>query len=222
MIVCLTTYFDGWIVLKNRNDPYLALERRIWLLIGIVCATVLLLSVTGCSPTTQIAKASTGITEAAVSSKNRFAIIYDESQAQAPDIVLIAGEAQGGLGDQDRILSYATKIQHALPSVEDEMPYWMSFIQYGVIVAGILGVAWILWYTGIGSLIKRLIGFIPKAKKREANLAAAVMNDASPATMREFIAARRASDPEFDKAYERASTQRNTSVCKDGRPPTGV
>lgn len=222
MIECLTTYFDGWIASKSRNDPYLALERRLWLAIVLLSLSTAALLLVGCSPTTQIAKASTGITEAAVSSKNRFAVIYDESQAQAPDVVLIAGEAQGGLGDQDRILSYATKIQHALPSVEDEMPYWMSFIQYGVIVAGILGVAWILWYTGIGSLIKRLIGFIPKAKKQEADLAAAVMSDASPATMREFIAARRASDPEFDKAYERASTQRNTSVRKDGGSPAGV
>ncbi len=118
----------------------------------------------------------------------------------------------GGQGEQDYILSMTRQVHEALPSVEDQVPAWMNTLQYGIIVVGIVAVAWILWYTGIGSIIKRLLGFIPKAKRREADLATMVLDKNNPATIREFIAARRASDPEFDKAYERAHRK---AVAKD-------
>jgi hypothetical protein len=203
----LKTFFDGSTGLRHHENPFVVLERRL-----VILAILLILAslvVNGCSPTTRIAKATTGIAEAASSSKNRFAVIQAEAEAPAPNLPLIKEEAVGGVSEQSYILSFAGSIQEALPSVEDQVPPWMNLIQYGIIVAGILGVAWILWYTGIGSLIKGLLGFIPKAKRREADLANMMLDEKSPVTVREFIAARRASDPEFDKAY--ATTHRKRS-----------
>ena len=213
MVECLRTFFDGSPNLKTLGEvPYGVLERRLWVATTLLVAIALIVIASGCSPTKEIAKASTGIATAATSSKSRFSLIHNEAESPAPDVALISDEAVGGLAEQDQILSYTSLITHNLTSVEDKVPYWMTVTQYGIIVVGILGVCFLLWYTGIGSLIKRLIGFIPKAKRREADLAAAVMNDGSPATMREFVAARRASDPEFDKAYERAATERDRTI----------
>tara|TARA_Y100001937_G_scaffold13039_1_gene16954 strand:- start:9450 stop:10046 length:597 start_codon:yes stop_codon:yes gene_type:complete len=196
---------------KDEQDAFLFLERRIWFLNSIIFGITAFVSF-ACSPTKRIAKATTGINDAATSSKNRFSNIYDEASTSSPNIPLIKEEAVGGQGEQDYILSMTRQVHEALPSVEDQVPAWMNTLQYGIIVVGIVAVAWILWYTGIGSIIKRLLGFIPKAKRREADLATMVLDKNNPATIREFIAARRASDPEFDKAYERAHRK---AVAKD-------
>lgn len=212
---CLRTFFDGSTDLSHPNEAFAVLERRLWFVTCLVAVCVVVVSAQGCSPTKEIAKATTSIAGTAASSKDRFAVIHDEAESPSPNVALISDEAVGGLAEQEQIIYLTSRISHNLTAVEDKVPYWLTVAEYGIIVLGILGVCWLLWYTGIGSLIKGLIGFIPKAKRREASLAAAVMNDASPATMREFVAARRASDPEFDKAYERATTERNRTVRKD-------
>jgi len=183
------------------EEAFVFLARRI---ATIVLIAIVVFALFACSPTKRIAKATTEINEAATSSKTRFATINDEATNASPNIPLIKQEAVGGIQEQDYILSLTHQVHQSLTSVEDQVPAWMNTLQYGIIVAGLIAVAWILWYTGIGSLIKGLLGFIPKAKRREANLAARVLDDNNPATMRELIAARRASDPEFDKAYEKA------------------
>ena len=207
MIEFFKTFFADLTGSKTNEDPLYVLERRlITLSILLIFAAIIF---GGCSPTTKIAKATTSITEAASSSKNRFAVIQAEASSQTPNLPLIETEAVGGSEEQSHILSLTGSIQEALPSVEDHVPPWMNLIQYGIIVAGILGIAWILWYTGIGSLIKGLLGFIPKAKRREADLASMMLDEKSPVTVREFIAARRASDQEFDKAYAAAHRKRS-------------
>jgi len=202
-IECLRIFYEGSKESNQISDEeaFVLLARRAG---TIVFITIVVFALFACSPTKRIAKATTGINDAATSSKSRFALIQDEATNETPNLPLIKNEAVGGLKEQDYILSMTRQVHEALPSVEDQVPAWMNTLQYGIIVAGIIAVAWILWYTGIGSLIKGLLGFIPKAKRREASLAARVLDDNNPATMRELIAARRASDPEFDKAYEQA------------------
>ena len=211
-IECLRTYLgDSNESKKDERSAFVFLERRIWLFNAFLFGVTVVVSF-ACSPTKRIAKATTGINDAATSSKSRFALIHDEASTASPNIPLIKEEAVGGQGEQDYILSMTRQVHEALPSVEDQVPAWMNTLQYGIIVVVIVAVAWILWYTGIGSLIKGLLGFIPKAKRREADLATMVLDDDNPATIRELIAARRASDPEFDKAYERAHRK---AVAKD-------
>ncbi|MAV54775.1 MAG: hypothetical protein CMJ28_02325 [Phycisphaerae bacterium] len=222
MAKCLSTFFDVSTDLKAPNETYVVLERRIWavLLLFALCITAFLLG--SCSASTEIAKASTVIGDKAASSKNRFALIEQEAEASSPDLVLIKSEAVGGQKEQDVILNYSSDIQHLLPSVEDQTPYWLNVVEYGLIVLGLLGTCWLLWYTGVGALIKGLIGFIPRAKRREANLASEALDERSPVTVRELVAAKRASDPEFDRAYERSRTERDRAVRSNERPSAGM
>jgi hypothetical protein len=66
--------------------------------------------------------------------------------------------------------------------------------------------------TGLGAFIKRLLAalglLIPAAERREANIAAKALYDDNDATLREWIAVRRAQDPMFDAAYRRESRDR--------------
>ena len=219
---CLSTFFDGSKGSKDPDEAYVVLERRIWavILLLFILATAFVLG--SCSASTEIAKASTLIGDKAASSKVRFALIEEEAGATTPDLAVIKSEAVGGQRDQDVILNYASDIQHLLPSVEDQTPYWLNVVEYGLIVLGILGACWLLWYTGIGALIKGLIGFIPRAKRREANLASEALDERSPVTVRELVAAKRASDPEFDRAYERSRTERDRAVRSNERPSAGM
>ena len=205
-------FFGELNVSKKVINEFSYMERRCWALACLLIA-VLLFFAQGCSPTGRIAKAATSINEAASSSKNRFTFIESEASSPTPDAALIKEQSIEGQKEQDYILSYVFDIQHSLTSVEDKIPYWMTLASYGLIVLGILAVCWLLWHTGIGTLIKGIVGFVPRAKVNEADLAASVLNDSSPATMREFIAARRASDREFDRAYERATTKRDRTIC---------
>tara|TARA_Y100001973_G_scaffold106509_1_gene184881 strand:+ start:1086 stop:1604 length:519 start_codon:yes stop_codon:yes gene_type:complete len=139
---------------------------------------------------------------------SRFILIGEEAAAPAPDLALIQHEAVGGQGEQETILSLTQDVHTVLPHVQDKTPYWANLLQYMAIAVIVVAVFLILWYTGIGSLMKRLIGFVPKPKRREADLAASVLDDASPTTMREWIATRRATDPEFDYAFKEAKRKR--------------
>ena len=188
------------------NETWARLERRLWLGNGILFLFFLGVFAFGCSATKRIATTATDISNTAATSKDRFATIESEATASTPNLPLIESEAVGGQADQAHILSLVNRINETLPSVEDQAPYWMILVEYGLLALILIAVAWILWSTGIGSLLKRLIGFVPRAKRREAELARAVMDDNSPATVREYVAVRRATDKDFDEAYKRSRT----------------
>jgi hypothetical protein len=66
-----------------------------------------------------------------------------------------------------------------------------------------VAVAAILWQTGIGAAIRVALGWIPRPSLRDAALARDVMENSNPATIREYIAAKRASDPVWEAAWKR-------------------
>ena len=221
MVKCLKTFLDGSII-SNDKDVFSLLERRVWVLLAAIAIFVFMLALSGCSATTEISKATTKIAESAASSKDRFTLIRDETTNPSPNINVIEDEAVAGIKEQESILSYTSNIQHKLPSVEDQTPYWFTALQNGIIVLGILGVSFILWHTGLGTLIKKLIGFVPNAKQQEANLTVAALDHRSSVNFREVIAAKRASDSEFNVAYERAATKRNSKIRQDDRSSSRI
>jgi hypothetical protein len=75
----------------------------------------------------------------------------------------------------------------------------------------VVGVAVILFQTGIGAAIRAAIGWIPRRKVQEANLAAAALDPGRAETVRELIAARRASDPLFDAAWRKETNDGNAA-----------
>ena len=212
---------EGWPALK-RNPDWDGLERKLNALIVFVFAVIVFIFVLGCSPSQQIATTTTTIGQAAASSKERFTLIGTEATAPTPNLRLIAEQAEEGVEEQEEIILLTGHIHRVLPGVEDQVPYWVNVLQYIAFALMILGVAWILWYTGIGSLIKRLIGFVPKAKRQDASLIRQAMDSESPVNLREYVAARRASDEEFDRAYDRSRTERNSAIRTNERPVARV
>jgi uncharacterized damage-inducible protein DinB len=63
---------------------------------------------------------------------------------------------------------------------------------------------WILTASGILSVVRAALGWIPRPKATAASLLAAAVDDSKPETTREAIAAMRSQDREFDAAYRRA------------------
>lgn len=103
------------------------------------------------------------------------------------------------------ILSETKDIANAISGVKDITPWWASLIQYGFISIIFIGIIIILWQTGIGQAIRLAIGWIPKPKINEVKLAKDAMNENNPTTIREWIAAKRMSDPVFDAAWRKES-----------------
>jgi hypothetical protein len=72
-----------------------------------------------------------------------------------------------------------------------------------LIVAALIAVIIVLWQTGLGNVVRIMIGWIPRKTQVEANLAADVLDESKPESAREYFAARRA-DPLFDAAFKKA------------------
>lgn len=108
------------------------------------------------------------------------------------------------------ILKETDDIAGVIGNVKDTTPWWADMISYGFISLAIIGVCFLLWYTGVGGLIKKLcysLGmFIPERKLQQAKLLQEAQDDKNPTTLREAIAAFRAADPAFDAAYKKVKT----------------
>jgi hypothetical protein len=112
-----------------------------------------------------------------------------------------------------RIDELAARIHHRLPDTEDQTPAWLSTIGWVAIAVVAVAVVVLLWQTGIGQAVRIAIGWLPRRKVVDAELAAGMLDDSKPEDAREYVAARRASDPEFDAAWRRM--KRKTDNASD-------
>jgi hypothetical protein len=153
-------------------------------LIRVLAASLLLV---GCSATERISDSANEIR-----SEARALSLHGET-TQDKEVVTRA----------DRIYDLAADIHAELPGVEDRTPAWMETLVWvaGAVVA--VAICVVLWQTGIGQAIRVAIGWIPRKKERDADLAYRMLDEKSPEDAREYVAARRASDPEFDAAWRR-------------------
>ena len=162
-----------------------------------------------CSDARRIADASGVIRSNASESKARFERIEANADSNPP---AVKADAKAGKREQVAILAASEEIVRALPGVKDVTPWWASLLSWGLIALSVIGVVALLWMTGIGSFLRQLLasvgGMIPRRQRREADLAVKVMDEGSPEGIREYIAARRASDPMFDAAYSKAAKDR--------------
>lgn len=109
----------------------------------------------------------------------------------------------------NNIIEESTDIASAVGNVKDTTPWWGDMITYGFIALSIIGVCFLLWYTGVGALVKRVVYslglFIPDKKLQQAKVLSEAKDESDPTTIREAIAVMRASDPAFDAAYKKVS-----------------
>ena len=143
------------------GDEWRGLETKLRIANTIAIAILVLLVMAGCSPSQRIATAATTISENATSSKDRFAVIQTEASSPSPNLPLIAEHARGGEKEQITILEVTAGIHRTLPGVEDQVPEWVYSLQYVSIALIVMVGAWVLWHTGIGTLIKRMVGIVP-------------------------------------------------------------
>ena len=152
----------------------------------------------GCSATKEIASSASVAASAAHSISERAGFIVANSTQ--PEIVAAAVVIKG---DTAVILHEVSQISTAVAGVKDIVPFW-GLVQWalGAVVAVALVV--LLFQTGIGQAIRVAIGWIPRRVQNEADLAGKMLSD-DPATAREFVAAKRASDPLFAAAWVRST-----------------
>jgi len=154
--------------------------------IYIAVITVLLLA--GCSPVSRIANNTNEI-------RTQAQLLADHGMA-INDPVVVTGAT--------RIDTLAAGIHVALGGVEDKTPAWMSMLTWIAVAAVVVAVCVILWQTGIGTFVRIAIGWLPRRQRQDADLAAGMLDPSKPEDAREYIAARRASDPYFDAAFKKA------------------
>lgn len=102
-----------------------------------------------------------------------------------------------------RIHELATGIHGSIPHLEDRTPAWLEVVWWGAIAVVALAVVVLLWQTGLGAAIRVAVGWLPRRKVQDASLAAGMLDPNKPEDAREYIAARRAADPEFDAAWQK-------------------
>jgi hypothetical protein len=142
----------------------------------------------GCSPVSRIANNTNEI-------RTQAQLLADHGMA-INDPVVVTGAT--------RIDTLAAGIHVALGGVEDKTPAWMSMLTWIAVAAVVVAVCVILWQTGIGTFVRIAIGWLPRRQRQDADLAAGMLDPSKPEDAREYIAARRASDPYFDAAFKKA------------------
>lgn len=103
----------------------------------------------------------------------------------------------------EAILDETKDISGAVGEVADITPWWANLLKYGFISISGIAVVVILWQTGLGTVIRLAVGWLPSRKVNEAKLAVSALDDTDPVTMREYIAVKRSSDPLFNAAWKK-------------------
>lgn len=152
-----------------------------------LAASLLALGLVGCSATERVSENANEIRGEA-----RALSLHGE-KTQDKEVVTRA----------ERIYDLAADIHDQLPGLEDKTPAWMETLVWvaGAVVA--VAAVVLLWQTGLGQAIRIAVGWIPRKKVSDADLASRMLDEKSPEDAREYVAARRASDPEFDAAWRR-------------------
>ena len=154
----------------------------------IYVAVIIVSLLAGCSPVSRIANNTNEI-------RTQAQLLADHGMA-INDPVVVTGAT--------RIDTLAAGIHIALGGVEDKTPAWMSMLTWIAIAAVVVAVVVLLWQTGLGTMIRLAIGWLPRKQRQDADLAASMLDSSKPEDAREYIAARRFSDPYFDAAWKQA------------------
>ena len=156
----------------------------------------------GCSAVESINTNASEIQTLSQSSEQRFEAIAEISEVDEVD-----KQTKHGIIEQRSIQDSVANIRKELPRVEDKESSWMALVQR-VSLAGILiAIIIILWQTGIGTLLRKLLYsmsmFIPSKSMREAEMDIKIADSNNGMTVREAIASKRASSVSYNSAYKK-------------------
>jgi len=180
------------------------------------------LLVVGCSSTKKIASYSNKVSELSGTSEVHFTTIDTnatqilqltagpdpEAFSKIPPLAeKIKQECEQGIKDQQEIKKAAAGINETLPGVKDVEPQWLTALKYVGFIVGIIGITFLVWYSGFGTFLKSIFwaagSFIPRPVATRAKFdAEAVVNETATPEHREAIAANRGSDPAYEHAFK--------------------
>jgi hypothetical protein len=153
---------------------------------------IFVLLLAGCNPVARISANATAI-------RNEAGALIDHGNATGDQVVV-----QGAT----RIDAAAAAIHGDIPSVQAVTPAWLSTLQWWGIAVAVGGIAFLVWQSGIGTAVRVAVGWLPRRKVTQAELAVDMLDPDRPEGEREYVAAMRAQDPEFDAAFRKAQTRR--------------
>jgi hypothetical protein len=155
-------------------------------------AVLLVIALAACNPVARISANATAI-------RNEAGALIDHGNAIGDQVVV-----QGAT----RIDEHASAIHGDIPSVQAIVPAWLSTLKWWGIALAVVGIAFLLWQSGVGTAIRIAIGWLPRKKVAQAELAADMLDPNSPEGDREYVAFMRSQDAEFDAAFKRAVSRR--------------
>ena len=161
-----------------------------------VIVTLAIVSSAACSATRQIAQSANQVSASSVKIARQ--ADYIAANSDQPEVVKAAVAIHS---ESDIILEHSQMIAENVASVKDIVPWFATLAQWLAIAAFSICAAWILTASGALGAVRAAVGWLPRRKVMDANLARSVMDDANPASIREYIAARRMSDAEFNAAF---------------------
>ena len=186
MFGCWLAGFFVWF--RVQRNQIMDLKKVIALLAIACCA--------GCSATRQIAQSANQVSASSVKIARQ--ADYIAATSDQPEVVKAAVAIHS---ESDIILEHSQMIAENVASVKDIVPWFATLAQWLAIAAFSICAAWILTASGALGAVRAALGWLPRRKVMDATLARSVMDDANPASIREYIAARRMSDAEFNAAF---------------------
>jgi hypothetical protein len=169
----------------------------------VLCMT---LALCGCSNVKRIGEAAGNINNHAARIESNAQDIVEQATAPEPDLAAIAATASQIKSDASSIRAEVNVVTANIGGVKDEGSQLLDTLKWLAIAGVLVAVIVIAWRFGLDRLVYGLIAMtgIPTAAKRQAELDASTLDDASNETIRESIAAKRARDPLYDEEFKRA------------------
>lgn len=159
---------------------------------------LLVVALAGCSSAEAISVQATAVGDRAATIRG----LAERIGAQSTQPGVVADAAEISL--QAQSIQHSVGVIHQkVTGVQDITPWWASLLQWVMVALAGAAAVWLVHSTGIGTAIRVAIGWIPRRKVNEAEMAAATMDQNRPETIREWIAMKRASDKEFDAAWRK-------------------
>lgn len=158
-------------------------------------AVLLVLALAACNPVARISSNATAI-------RNEAGALIDHGNAIGDQVVV-----QGAT----RIDEHAAAIHGDIPNVQAVTPAWLSTLKWWGIALASMAVALVLWQSGAFSALRVAVGWLPRRKVAQAELAVDTLDESRPEGDRELIALLR-SDVEFDAAFRKAQQRRKVKT----------
>lgn len=208
MVVCFVCigWLVGWFGIWFHTGQRVVLQK--------VIVTLAIVSSAACSATRQIAQSANQVS--ASSARIARQADYIAATSDQPEVVKAAVDIHA---ESDIILEHSQMIAENVASVKDIVPAWMTLVEWLAIAAAGICAAWILTASGALGAVRAALGWLPRRKVMDATLARSVMDDANPASIREYIAARRMSDAEFNAAFVASGKSVDSATPTVPSPP---